>query len=34
MERLINLFSDFDFEDGKMYLDASQDTDASLNSTY
>ena len=26
MERLVNLFSDFDFEAGEMYLDASQDT--------
>ena len=34
MESLLNLFSDFDFEAGEMYLDASQDTDASVHSTY
>ena len=34
MERLVNLFPDFDFETGEMYLDASQDTDASVHSTY
>ena len=34
MERLVNLFSDFDFEAGDMYLDASQDTDTSVYSTY
>ena len=34
MERLVNLFSDFDFEAGEMYLDASQDTDTSVYSTY
>ena len=34
MERLVNLFSDFDFEAGEMYLDASQDTDTSVHSTY
>ena len=34
MENLLNLFSDFDFEAGEMYLDTSQDTDASVHSTY
>ena len=34
MERLVDLFSDFDFEAGEMYLDTSQDTDASVLSTY
>ena len=34
MERLVNLFSDFDFEAGEMYLDASQDIDTSVHSTY
>ena len=34
MERLVNLFLDFDFEAGEMYLDASQDTDTSVHSTY
>ena len=34
MERLVNLFSDFDFEAGEMYLDASQDTDTSVHWTY
>ena len=34
MERLVNLFPDFDFETGEMYLDASHDTDASVHSTY
>ena len=34
MERLLNLFSDFDFEVGEMFLDASQDTDTSVHSTY
>ena len=34
MESLLNFFSNFDFEAGKMYMDASQDTDASVNSTY
>ena len=33
MERLVNLFSDFDFETGEMYLDASQDTNTSVHST-
>ena len=32
MERPVNLFSDFDFETGEMYLDASQDTDTSVHS--
>ena len=34
MERLLNLFWDFDFEAGEMYVDASQDTDTSVHSTY
>ena len=34
MERLVNLLSDFDFEAGEMYLDLSQDTDASVHSIY
>ena len=34
MERLVNLFSDFDFEAGEMYLDPSQDTNTSVHSTY
>ena len=34
MARLVNLFSDFDFEAGEMYLDASQDTDTSVHLTY
>ena len=34
MERLVNLFSDFDFVAGEMFFDASQDTDVSINSTY
>ena len=34
VERLINLFSNFDFEAGEMYLEASQDTDTSVYSTY
>ena len=34
MERLVNLFSNLDFEAAKMYFDASQDTDASVHSTY
>ena len=34
MERLVNLFLDFDFQAGEMYLDASQDTDISAHSTY
>ena len=34
MERLVNLFSDFDSEAGEMYLDTSQDTDTSVHSTY
>ena len=34
MERLVNLFSDFDFKAGEIYLDASQDTDAAIHSTY
>ena len=32
--QLQNLFLDFDFEAGEMCLDASQDTDASVNLTY
>ena len=32
MERPVNFFSDFDFETGEMYLDASQDTDTSVHS--
>ena len=31
MKRLVHLFSDFDFEAGEMYLDVSQDTDASVH---
>ena len=34
MERIVNLFSDFDFEAAEIYLDASQDTDTSVHSTY
>ena len=34
MERLVNLFSDFDFEAEEMYLAASQDADATVHSTY
>ena len=34
MERLVNLFSNTDFEAGEIYLDASQDADAPLHSTY
>ena len=34
MERLVNLFSDFDFEAGEMYMDTSGDTDTSVHSTY
>ena len=34
MERLINLFSNFDFDAGEMYLDALQNADASVHSTY
>ena len=31
VERLVNLFSDFDFEAGEMYLEVSQDTDVSVS---
>ena len=34
MERLVDLFSDFDFEAGEMYLDVSKDPDFSVHSTY
>ena len=33
MERLANLFFDFDFESGEIYLDTSQYADASVYST-
>ena len=34
IERLNNLFSDFDFKDGEMYKDASHDADTSVHLTY